>query len=195
LWIGHQLTSATSYHHLDKGYHPIKIQLTVLNNETPILNIQQQHNLGMPVVLKAGYFNSLSSPRGLKGSYYRAGLWDREKPFSVQWDPILDYADGNEFPVGPIYSIHWTGTLLANSSGTYQIFIQTRAAAGVKIDGKTWFNPGNVLRGKGFLKAGAHTIDVYYVNPNGGFPYFALSWVKPDGTAQVIPNSAFGEIP
>jgi len=194
LKIGHELVSATIYHHLDKGYYPIRIDLTVSNVEKPILTIQQQHSLGMPTVLKAGYFNSLPSPRGLKGSYFRGGLGDKEKPFLVQWDPILDYADGNEFPVGPINSIHWTGDLVANQSGTYQIFIQTRASAGVKIDGKTWFNPGNALRGKGFLKAGKHTIDVYYVNPSGGFPYFALSWVKPDGTTQVVPNSAFGEV-
>ncbi len=195
LSIGHQLASSTAYRHLDKGYHPIKIQLTVAGSDVPVLKIQEQHYAGMPTVLKSGHFNSLPVPRGLKGSYYRNTLWDKEKPFAVQWDPIVDYADGNEMPVGPIYAIHWTGTILADQSGTYQFFVQTRAMAGLKIDGKTWFDPGTGVQGRGVLKAGVHTIDVYYVNPSNGFPYFALNWVKPDKTTQVIPNSAFGEIP
>jgi hypothetical protein len=195
LWIGHQLASVAGYQHLDKGYHPLKIQLNVSDGEVPALTIQERHYLGMPTALTSGYFNTLPTPRGLKGSYYRDALWDKAKPFEVQWDPIIDYADGNEFPVGPIYSIHWTGTLLADQSGNYEIYIQTRASAGLKIDGKTWFNTGSAPRGKSYLKAGPHSIDIYYSNPAGGFPYFALYWLKPDGTSQVIPNSAFGAIP
>jgi hypothetical protein len=195
LWIGHSLVSPVIYQHLDKGYHPIRIQLTVTSAETPVLTIKVQTHSYLPVVLTGTSFNSLSAPRGLKGSYYGNSLWDKEKPSEVQWDPLVDFGDGKEMPITPVYSIHWNGKFFADQTGSYQIFIQTGSVAGLKIDGKSWFELGKSLRGSGYLKKGVHTIDVYCVNTNRQFLPLTLSWVKPDGYTEVIPNSAFGEVP
>ena len=195
LWIGHRLISSAIYQHLDKGYHPIQIQLTAKTSEIPILTIKEQTHSYLPVVLKAGSFNSFPAPRGLKGSYYGNSLWDKGKPSEVQWDPLIDFGDGKEMPITPVYSIHWNGKFFADQTGKYQIFIQTGSIAGLKIDGKSWFELGKSLQGKGYLKAGVHAIDVYCVNTNRQFLPLTLSWVKPDGYTEVIPNSVFGEIP
>ncbi len=195
MWIGHRLASAAIYQHLDKGYHPIRIQLTVLSDETPVFVIKEQTRSYLPVVLKAGFFNSFSVPRGLKGSYYSNSLWDKGKASEVQWDPLIDFGDGKEMPIDSPYSIHWSGTFSADQTGSYQIFIQTGSIAGLKIDGKSWFELGKSLRGSGYLKTGIHVIDVYCVNSNRQFLPLTLSWVKPDGYTEVVPNSVFGEIP
>ena len=195
LWIGHRLISSAIYQHLDKGYHPIQIQLTAKTSEIPILTIKEQTHSYLPVVLKAGSFNSFPAPRGLKGSYYGNSLWDKGKPSEVQWEPLIDFGDGKEMPITPVYSIHWNGKFFADQTGKYQIFIQTGSIAGLKIDGRSWFELGKSLQGKGYLKAGVHAIDVYCVNTNRQFLPLTLSWVKPDGYTEVIPNSVFGEIP
>jgi hypothetical protein len=195
LWIGHRLASSVIYQHLDKGYHPIQIQLTAKTSETPILIIKEQTHSYLPVVLKAGSFNNFPAPRGLKGSYYGNSLLDNGKPSEVQWDPLIDFGDGKEMPITPVYSIHWNGKFFADQTGKYQIFIQTGSVAGLKIDGKSWFELGKSLQGNGYLKAGVHAIDVYCVNTNRQFLPLTLSWVKPDGYTEVIPNSVFGEIP
>jgi hypothetical protein len=190
-----KLASSVIYQHLDKGYHPIRIQLTVTDDEIPVLTIKEQTHSYLPVVLKAGSFNSLPALRGLKGSYYGNSLWDKGKPSEVQWDPLVDFSDGKEMPVNPVYSVHWNGKLFADQTGNFQIFVQTGSAAELKIDGKYWFELGKALRGSGYLKAGVHSIDVYCVDLNREFLPLTLSWVKPDGYTEVIPNSAFGEIP
>ena len=195
LWIGHRLISSAIYQHLDKGYHPIQIQLTAKTSEIPILTIKEQTHSYLPVVLKAGSFNSFPAPRGLKGSYYGNSLWDKGKPSEVQWDPLIDFGDGKEMPITPVYSIHWNGKFFTDQTGKYQIFIQTGSIAGLKIDGRSWFELGKSLQGNGYLKAGVHAIDVYCVNTNRQFLPLTLSWVKPDGYTEVIPNSVFGEIP
>jgi len=195
LWIGHRLASSAIYQHLDKGYHPIQIQLTAKTSEIPILTIKEQTHSYLPIVLKAGSFNNLPAPRGLKGSYYGNSLWDKGKPSEVQWDPLIDFGDGKEMPITPVYSIHWNGKFFTDQTGKYQIFIQTGSIAGLKIDGRSWFELGKSLQGNGYLKAGVHAIDVYCVNTNRQFLPLTLSWVKPDGYTEVIPNSVFGEIP
>ena len=189
------MISGSVERHLDKGYYPVKVQLTVAAGQKPVLTLQKRRSLGLGTDVKAGDFNSLPPFRALKASYYRDGLWDREKPFAVQWEPILDFADGNEFPSGAVYAIHWTGILNIPETGDYHFFAQTRASAGLKIDGKNLFEVGRNLQGNGYLRAGVHSIDVYCVNPGLGFPGFAFYWTRPDGTTEVVPNSSFGVVP
>ncbi len=195
MWIGGRLASAAVAQHLEKGYYPVRIQISVASGQKPVLTIATRRSSVLATNVEAGAFNSLPPFRALKGSYYRDGLWDKEKPGEVRWDPILDFTDGNEFPTGSIYSIHWTGILNADQTGSYRFYIQSRAATGLTIDGKNLMPVGRTREGNGYLKAGPHKIDVYCVNPDLSFPYFALYWTKPDGTSEVIPNSAYGIVP
>jgi hypothetical protein len=195
MWIGKKFISPGVYHHLEKGYQPVRFQLTVLGKTAPTLVIKRQSRTGKPVFITPEAFNTLPPPRGLKGTYYRTTALANETPSLIEWDPIIAYTDGNDFAVPAPCSIHWNGSIRVEQSGVYQFFIQTRSSASLKIDGKLWFEPKKNIRHSGYLTVGWHTIDIDYVDPNVGFPYLVLNWVKPNGATEIVPNSAFGLVP
>jgi len=193
-WVKGKSISSFVGSYLEAGFHPVKLQLDVPAGKIPVFTMIQQVDKEKPITLKGKDFDSLLSPKGLKGSYYHSGDFTGT-PFLVQWDPILNYVNGNDFSAGQPFSAHWSGTFSADQSGNYQIFAQSSGYAGLKVDGKNWFSLHQNKNGNGFLRAGIHSIDVYYWNNGEMFPYFSLFWTKPDGTESVVPNSVFGEVP
>ena len=193
-WVKEKLVSSLGGCYLEAGFHPVKLQLDVPAGKTPVFTMMQTFEREKPVILRGSDFNSLSSLKGLKGNYYHGGNFTGT-PFLVQWDPILNYVNGNDFSVGQPFSVHWSGTFRADQSGNYQIFALSSGYAGLKVDGKNWFTLRESKNGNGFLRVGIHSIDVYYWNNGEMFPYFSLFWTKPDGAESVIPNSVFGLVP
>ncbi len=117
------------------------------------------------------------------------------EPFLVQWDPVINYTNGNDFSAVPPYAIHWTGTLRIDEPGKYQFFARTQDQVALKIDGKEWMAAGSLRGNQGTLTKGIHTIDLIYMKPTAMWSILTFEWVKPNGKAEVVPTSAFGEIP
>jgi hypothetical protein len=142
-------------------------------------------------VLDAGSFDSLASPRGLLGLYFRGGEWNGT-PFLEEWDPVLNFTNGNDFSTAPVCPVLWTGKLEVEDPGNYRFLFTPPSSARLKIDGKEWNgeNPGNTGV---FLKKGSHSLDLY-AGHAGYWPSFSFMWVKPNGKVEVVPYSAFGEV-
>ena len=182
------------FHHLEKGEHPVEVVLDVPEGEVLPLVIQQVGQKGVPLSLDAGYFDNLPAPRGLKGSYYH-DMDMREEPFLIQWDPVINYTNGNDFPAVTPYAIHWSGTLRVDKTGQYQFAFKTLDRAKLKIDGKEWNLPGLIQNRGGFLTQGVHSIDVIYLKPVSGWSALTFTWMPPGEKMEVVPTSAFGEVP
>jgi hypothetical protein len=180
--------------HLDKGYHPVQFDVTVPADVTPSLRIQQQRKGILAVQLDAGSFDSLPPYHGLMGSYHRDQAFKSE-PFLVQWDPVMNYTNGNDFSAAPPYAIHWSGTLTIDKPGAYRFFSVPGGMASVKIDGKTTMGSGGNYMKNDLLTAGVHSIDVYYGKPDMNWSSFSLCWTTPGGKMEVVPYSTFGLIP
>lgn len=178
--------SAAGYYHLEKGEHPIEVDLTVAAGDIPQLTLQQTPESGIPSMLDAGSFDSLPAPRGLLGRYYRDNE-GKSPPFLEEWDPVLNFTNGNDFSAQAFSAIRWSGTLTAQDPGIYRFFSSPMDLAEIKVDGKEWNEKGEGL------KKGTHSIEIF-VRASGGLGSFSLLWTKPNGVTEVVPNSAFGEI-
>lgn len=190
LQVKNQKAAPGGYFHLEKGEHPIEVELTAPDAVAPVLTVQQTPKTGIPIMLDAGSFDSLPSPRGLLGRYYRDPEGKGE-PFLEEWDPVLNYTNGNDFATQPIGSIRWSGTLMVEEPGNYRVSFTPANLGQIKIDGKDATESGR----KGLvLKKGPHSVEAFAANNGGGFGSYSFIWLKPNGVPEVVPNSAFGEI-
>jgi len=181
-----QRANAAGYYHLEKGEHPVEVDLTVEGTGVPQLTLQQTPQSGIPGMLDAGSFDSLPAPRGLLGRYYR-DTEGKSAPFLEEWDPVVNFTNGNDFSAQGFSSIRWSGSLMVEEAGDYRLSSYPANAAQIKVDGKEW-----PFRG-GSLKKGPHSIEVFVRAP-GGLGNLSLMWLKPNGMTEVVPNSAFGEV-
>lgn len=189
LRVKNQRGAPGGYFHVEKGEHAIEVELTVPEGIVPALTIQQTPQTGIPFMLDAGSFDSLSPPRGLLGRYFH----DPEgngMAFLEEWDPVLNYTNGNDFSALATGSIRWTGTLVADESGPYRFLSSPANLAQIKVDGESL---ADAARHDVILKKGPHPIELFLGNARS-CGSFSFLWVKPDGTAEVVPNSAFGEV-
>ncbi len=184
--------SSSRFESLIKGYYPVKVKMDVPEGVKPNLQIQQVSEKGVPTLLDAGAFDSLPPFRGLKGDYLRGPNWS-ETPYLSEYDPILNYTNGNDFTV-PASAVHWIGKFNVAESGHYQFFIQTDSQKELKIDNKTP-EMANGQNQEIYLMAGKHSIDIYGWRTGSNLSNFNLYWVKPDGKREVMPTSVFGEVP
>ena len=176
------------YFRVEKGEHPIEVLLTVPEGVTPQLTVKQNPKQGVPTILDSGSFDSLPMARGLLGRYFHDPEGKGE-PFLEEWDPVLNYTNGNDFSTSPINPIRWSGTLDAPEAGSYQFLASPAGSAQLKIDGKNW----DMSRPEGgALKKGAHSIELFV--RAGSWNSFTFIWAKPNGFREVVPMGAFGEV-
>gem|GEM_PF-1157886 len=178
--------------HLDKGEHPATVELTVPEGVTPSLVIQQVPEKGVATILDAGSFDSLPSAKGLLGRYFNN--WDGAgSPLLAEWDPILNFTNGNDFSVQPPpASVQWAGEIEVQEAGTYRFLGSPPNIASLKVDGKEW--PLGEAQSKGrSLTAGRHSIELR-VGKGQRFDNFSFYWTLPDGKTEVVPYSVLGEI-
>jgi len=178
---------------LAKGFHPVKIHWTQPEGNSG-LAITFDGPSGKKSLLGGSNFMTIPSTLGLKGQYY-GSLDFTGVPFLEQWEPVLNFVNGNDFPVqGGAMGVHWSGTLNAPESGNYRFSTRTSGTGGLKIDRHTAI-PDGKPQGEVHLTKGPHSIDVYYAKPNGWGADFTFLWIKPgDMSFDVVPNSAFGEV-
>lgn len=191
-WISGRRVTPTAALHLVKGFHSVKLVLDAPAHPTLALSATYQGD--RLLLLDSGHFAAFSANRGLLASFYDANNW-KGQPALVQWDPVINYVNGNDFPPVTVGSIHWAGILDAPRTGTYRFLEQTPDQAGLDIDRKQVILLASNGNATVYLTKGPHALDIYYSRASNWFSSFSLLWVKPGSTvAEVIPNSAFGEI-
>ncbi|HJT24877.1 MAG TPA: hypothetical protein VJ873_09885 [bacterium] len=176
------------FYRAEKGEHPVEVVLTVPQGVTPVLAVHQIPRQGVPTILDAGSFDSLPPGRGLLGRYYH-DTEGKGQPFLEEWDPVLNFTNGNDFSTPPNCSIRWSGTLNVTEAGPYRLFTNPPRSAQLQVDGKGLNGGDKDL----FLNKGPHSLELFLASPST-WNSFTLAWVKPDGTTEVVPMTAFGEV-
>ncbi len=192
--LGGKLVLAELPVKLEKGFHPLVIHWTAPEGSAGPA-ISYDGPAGKNMQLGSRNFITIASVRGLRGQYYN-GMEFNGVPFLEQWEPVLNFVNGNDFPVqGGAMAIHWSGTLNVPETGKYRFSTRTSGQGGLKIDSRTVIAQGGANQGETSLTAGTHSVDVYYVKQNGWGADYTFLWIKPSNTTyEVVPNSAFGEV-
>lgn len=185
---------ARGFRFLEKGYHPVEIDLTMPAGAPLSLQVQQVGEKGLPQKLDAGSFDSLSAPRGLVGSYHRDPMM-KDPPFLTEVDPVLNFTNGNDFSAQPPFYVRWTGAVEAKEDGDYQFVFRTMDQVAFKVDGKLWIDRGAVKGKSGFLKKGRHSVEILFYKPSSNWSALSFAWIQPGGRLEVVPTSAFAPVP
>jgi hypothetical protein len=182
--------SASGTLDLLRGYYPVEITL-----QAPTGPVQFQASLvtpkGTATPLPAESWNSLRIG-GLEASYYPVNEW-KGVPALVQWDPMVNFVNGTDFPyTNWQMSVRWKGVLEAPQTGDYEFMANTEEKIGLILDGRDVIPWNRTPRnGKIHLLKGPHSLVLNFEKILG--PTLSLLWRPPmTGTMSPIPNSAFG---
>jgi hypothetical protein len=182
--------SASDWVALTRGFYPVEIN---------ILAPKGAVDLKISLVSPKGSVTSLTSESwtslrigGLEASYYPVNDW-KGLPALVQWDPMINFVNGTDFPYTNWQeSVRWKGALIAPTTGDYNFMATTEEKVGLYIDGQTIIKWNQTPRtGKVHLTQGSHTFQLDFEKILG--PTLTLSWKKPgDSTMSPVPNTALG---
>lgn len=130
-------------------------------------------------------FRSPVSNNGLLGTYYPSTNWSGAPAFA-QIDPELNYY----FHVTPLprpYSIEWTGTLYAPTSGEYKFALNSIDTSRLQLDGQPVVeNPsGQTTENAIHLERGWHDITVHFSDTTGATRIY-LYWTPPGAKNQEL---------
>ncbi|MDK2383625.1 MAG: PA14 domain-containing protein [Candidatus Korarchaeota archaeon] len=141
---------------------------------------------------------------GLRGRYY---VWRGEKPptdtslldaITERIDPQVNFTwwDSPAPGVPPGYFlVEWTGYLYVAEGGAYRIYVVTDDGSKVWLDGEliidAWQDqaPRVYHSAPLVLESGYHRIRYLFYN-RYPFAVARLGWLKPDGTAEIIPRES-----
>ncbi|QDT11845.1 DUF1588 domain-containing protein [Stieleria marina] len=162
----------------------------------------------------AGLYGSFdSSPwaeksGGIKGIYFQGSRWDKKKIKLERTDPVIDFDFGHVGPskekgIDPSeFYIHWSGSLLANQTGRYEIIVRSTCSFvmdfgrdgrefvnnHVQSEGRTEFRQTlNLTGGRAYM----FKIDFFQRKRKTEQPpaTISLSWVPPGGVEEIVPAS------
>jgi hypothetical protein len=187
---GHPVAPATRLN-LARGFYSIEVEINAHSGPVEA-NFLLVGKGGQAQILGPANLTSLKLNHGLKGSWYGKPE-EKGDPALVQWNPVLNFPHGGDFTYTDYaLFIHWTGTLRAPETGSYEFETRTKEYSKVVIDGKTVIDGSDRQLGRLYLTAGPHSIQVYFRKVLG--PTFTLLWKTPKGFSPVeIPMGAFGE--
>ncbi len=152
----------------------------------------------------SGSFDIIANGDGLFGTYYPNETWSGD-PSAITVDPMIDFdwggCCGNPYVNPPAssdpdggWSIEWTGHLLAMSPGTYTFCLRSDDGSELFLDGSlvVYFlgsHPVGTVCGSVELTAGFHSVSLKYFECCHGEALVGLSWTRPDGVSEVVPQS------
>ncbi|HVZ80839.1 MAG TPA: PA14 domain-containing protein [bacterium] len=172
-----------------RGYYPVKFEMDVPAGTIPDLKIEQIDAKGLGSPVTPGSFTNLPPFRGLKGEYFRGPVWD-EMPFLAEYDPIVNFTNGNDFSAATNAG-RWTGKFRAPRGGEYKFFVQMDGQAELRIDGK----PIGERQSRISLAPGLHALDLRAWRSGNNLSSLSLYWIPPGGSREVMPCTAFEEVP
>lgn len=137
--------------------------------------------------------------RGLFARYYE-GL-DFKDVRKEQIDPYINFNWGANAPVAGVstdnFSVRWSGYLIPPADGVYVFRVQGMDPLKVTIDTEDIF----IMKGDNAIReahsvpyqmtGGYHYPILIDYSAMAGNSYLKLYWKKPDGTEEIIPNTAF----
>lgn len=175
---------------LERGYYPVEMNLVAapgpVRLKTSLVSAK-----GVVTNLPDASWTALRIG-GLEATYYPVNGWKGE-PALVQWDPMVNFVNGTDFPyTNWQMSVRWEGTLEAPTSGEYFFSANTDEKVGLTIDGKTVIPWAHIPRsGKIVLAKGPHRLRLDFEKILG--PTLSLLWKTPGAVAlSPVPNTAFG---
>lgn len=174
------------------GWYETKIRWTPATHPS-FFKPYVQFNNTSPTFLDSTFWTSLPAHHGLMGSYYANAAF-AGRPLLVEWDPTINFVNGNDFSYGRApFSVRWSGKLQAPKNGLYHFQIQRSGQARLLIDGKEvipWFSTaqGSIQLSKGF-----HDLILEYKKPDPWWASLTLYWQPPDQPRGVIPMNVFGK--
>ena len=172
---------------LIKGYYPIRLVWSATSSQDKLEPWISDQNGLVTFPLGADCLTSLQIPRGLLTRYYSSENWTGT-PILEQWEPIVNYTNGNDFTVRA-GSASWEGALRVTQSGPYQFLIETSNQARLVIDGREIIPMGGRSSVPVELLSGKHHIQM---EEQGGLSDISLYWIKPHQVQRkVIPAEAF----
>ena len=148
---------------------------------------------------------SQTDERGVKGIYFDGSRWKKENQKIERVDSTIDFDFGKESPGEGIdkeaFFIHWTGSLLAEETGDYEIIV--RSTISFTMD----FGKSGRQLIDNHVQSGDKTEFREIVRLTGGRAYpfkinyiqrkrkteqppasISVSWVPPHGTEEIIPK-------
>ena len=175
-WSGQQF--------LGKGLHAFEVQQTEPGTDAVIVVSWLAPGQTENDLIPPNYFFTVQPPtHGLTGQYFEGELWEGEPAFT-RVDPMLLFAWPEQEPWPAPFSVRWTGTLTAPSSGIYRFQINADDGVRMWLDGELVgesMQPDNVnmIDTEVVLDAGPHDVRIDYFQRGGGK---ALEfWWQPPG--------------
>lgn len=190
--LGGHLIGKTTSLRLVRGFYPVEIHLSA--GEGPVqVQLSLVSKLGNTELLDGSHFTTLDLGRGLKGEYYDRNNPNIKTPVLEEWDPLVNFSQGNDFPyVNSSETAHWEGVLNAPKTGPYHFLAKTDEFAKILIDNKIVVPWGRNQSGNITLAAGPHSFSADFQKDLG--PSLTLLWLSPGASSQeVIPNTVFGQ--
>ncbi|RCS49437.1 DUF1588 domain-containing protein [Bremerella cremea] len=155
-----------------------------------------------------GHFHgntAYTDERGVKGIYFTGSRWKNENKKIERVDPTIDFDFGKESPGEGIdkedFFIHWTGSILAEETGDYEIIVRSTVSFTMDfgkmgrqlIDNHVQSGDKTEFREVVRLTAGrAYPFKIDYIQRKRKTEQppasISVSWVPPHGTEQLIPR-------
>jgi PA14 domain len=128
-------------------------------------------------------------PVGLDGDY-RVGDHFRGPARSAQRDPLIGMYF-HRIPLGPPFTVEWSGHLYAPTTGRYQLGTRQNDTAGVYVDGRSVFSNtkrDELVQAPVRLVKGWHRLRIRYRAITGNFKTY-LYWTPPQRPTSVVPSA------
>lgn len=146
---------------------------------------------------------NLPGEHGLKATYFNSRSMKDENKVNERIDPTIDFDFGEGAPEkveGQEFAIRWQGSLIAAESGEYEFIVESSNS--VRVNLNSWRTPlvdANVVSGdRAEYRAKVHLLQgrTYYISVDlrrfkEKHGFVRLSWVRPNGTREVIPANHF----
>jgi len=181
-----------------------------LRNRPPQVSLARLTGTQLRQSLADIYAHFFGSPgyvdeRGLKGIYFAGSRWKEENKKIERVDSTLDFDFGKESPGEGIsaeeFFIHWSGSLIANQTGDYEIIV--RSTVSFKMDfgrnGREFINnhvqSGDKTEFRKVVRLTAgrvYPFQIEYIQRKRKTEQppasISLSWVPPHGVEEIIPK-------
>lgn len=148
---------------------------------------------------------SQTDDRGVKGIYFDGSRWKNENKKIERVDSKIDFDFGKESPGEGIdkeaFFIHWTGSLLAEETGDYEIIVRSTVSFTMDfgksgrqlIDNHVQSGDKTEFREIVRLTAGrAYPFKINYIQRKRKTEQppasISVSWIPPHGTEEIIPE-------
>lgn len=203
--IGEEAEAVAAYMH-----HAFYSEAARIRNRPPQITLARLtgNQLRQSLADLYGHFHgntAYTDERGVKGIYFTGSRWKNENKKIERVDSMIDFDFGKESPGEGIdkedFFIHWTGSVLAEETGDYEIIVRSTVSFTMDfgkigrelIDNHVQSGDKTEFREVVRLTAGrAYPFKIDYIQRKRKTEQppasISVSWIPPHGTEQLIPK-------